>query len=294
MKPAPQYIYAHSQPIPWLRMLWWSIPALATVPLNMLWMKFNPGKQPWLPMTFHKFANYVVGTTARYHGTPNDGTTLFVSNHFSWADIPILGQKLRARFVAKADIGEGGALAFFCAQQRTLYVDRDDRRGSKEQGNMLVDALQAGDSVILFPEATTNDGRRARPFKSSLFAGLTDGRLPGVKVQPISIAFTRVRSMPIKRSLWPFLCWLGDYSIGESVRDWLRLRHVHAEVVFHEPVDPEDFPDRKALTRYCYETVHRGYRRAMREYVHPKIEADSAAETETPARDDKKALDDRA
>ncbi|MEE4350519.1 MAG: lysophospholipid acyltransferase family protein [Pacificimonas sp.] len=233
-------------------------------------MKLNPGKQPPLPKAFHWLLNHAVGTTVRHHGEPATGPTLYVSNHLSWADIPILGRYLRARFVAKSDIADTDVLKFFCAQQRTMYVDRGDPRGSREQKDRLTEALAAGDSCIVFPEATTNDGRRPMPFKTPLFQGLMSGEAPGVKVQPISIAFTRVQSMPTTRARLPFLCWLGDYGIGESVMDWLRMRSIRADVIFHDPVDPSDFPDRKALAAYCYNTIHRGYRRAMRDYAGPQ------------------------
>lgn len=265
------HVYSYSERIPWERGLFWLLPAIAVlVPLNMLWMRLNPGKQPAIPKLFHRALNRAIGVTVRKHGKPADGTVLFIANHLSWTDIPILGQYLQARFIAKADIQNTKWLAFFCKQQRTMYVDRDNRRGSRDQKNMLTEALARGDSCIMFPEATTNDGRRPRPFKTPLFQGLATGEAPGVRVQPVSLAFTRVRGMPATRNKWPFLCWIGDYTIYESIGDWLRLRHIRADVVFHEPVDPTSFRDRKALAAYCYDTVQRGYRQAMSDYVRPQ------------------------
>ncbi|MBZ6378248.1 hypothetical protein B5C34_00805 [Pacificimonas flava] len=270
-EPGYSHVYSYADRIPWERILFWLVPAVVIlVPLNMLSMRLFPRRQPVIPKLFHRMLNHAIGVTVRKHGTPASGTTLFIANHLSWTDIPILGQYLRARFVAKAEISDAKALAFFCAQQRTLFVNREDKRGSGEQKNMLTATLAGGDSCIMFPEATTNDGRRPRPFKTPLFHGLASGEAPGVMVQPVSLAFTRVRAMPATRARWPFLCWIGDYTVGESVVDWLRLRHVRADVVFHEPVDPTGFKDRKALARYCYDTIQRGYRQAMSDYARPR------------------------
>ncbi|EMD82795.1 1-acyl-sn-glycerol-3-phosphate acyltransferase [Pacificimonas flava] len=240
------------------------------VPFNMLALRLRPDHQPRIPMRFHALMCHAAGINVHVHGRPATGTTLYVVNHLSWADILVLGRLLRARFLAKSELGDSSALAFFCAQQRTLFVDRRDSRGVRDQENLLTRTLEAGDAIVIFPESTTGDGRKQHSFKTPLFAGITDGSLRGVAVQPVSLAYTRVRSMPAQRSRWPYLCWMGDYGIGESVLAFLRLRAVRADVVFHEPVDPVNFAGRKALAAHCERAVHRGYRAAMRQYVQPQ------------------------
>ncbi|MGB7404290.1 MAG: lysophospholipid acyltransferase family protein [Pacificimonas sp.] len=203
------------------------------------------------------------------HGRRARGTTLYLSNHVSWADIPALGSLIRGRFIAKGEMSASPVLAFFCDIQRTIFVNRGSRSDSKRQSDELTAALSEGASVIIFPEGTTGDLRRPLPFKSSLLAGLTEARLEGVKVQPVSIAYTRIRSMPTFRGRFPQISWMGDFGIGEAVMQTLRLRALRVDVTFHEPLDPGAFEDRKGLTKAAYETVARGYREAMRDYVRP-------------------------
>ncbi|MGB3722836.1 MAG: lysophospholipid acyltransferase family protein [Pacificimonas sp.] len=243
--------------------------AMLLVPPNWVIRKLFPDRQPWLPKPFHRLMCWACGVTVKAHGRRATGTVLYVANHVSWVDIMALGSLLRARFVAKSELGEGGALGFFCDQQRTIYIDRGKARDAGAQANILVDALRAGDSLILFPEGTTSDGRRPLPFKSSLLNGLTDGTLERVRVQPVSVAFTRVRSMPAFRGRFPQLAWVGDYDIGESVMQILRLRSVRMDIVFHEPLAPEDFGNRKTLTAELQRIVDGGYRQAMHDYVRP-------------------------
>ncbi len=243
--------------------------AMLLVPFNMAVRIIMPRHQPSLPRLFHKLICWACGVTVKSHGRRAHGTVLYVANHVSWADIIALGSLVRARFVAKDDLADSPVLRFFCNQQRTMYVSRGNVRDAGAQAHGIADALRAGDSLILFPEGTTSDGRRPLPFKSSLFEGLTGGTLRDVKVQPVSIAFTRVRSMPAFRGRYPQLAWVGEFGIGESVMQILRLRSVRMDIIFHDTLDPEDYTDRKVLTADVQRIVDGGYRRAMRDYVQP-------------------------
>ena len=255
--------------IPWERIAPFLFIALLLVPANWLIRKLFPQHQPWLPKAFHRLICWACGITVKTHGRRARGTVLYLPNHISWADIPALGCLMRARFVAKEEIGESRMMRFFCEQQRTLFVKRESRRDAARQASELSAALHAGDSVVVFAEGTTGDLRRPLPFKSSLLSGLTEGQLEHVRIQPVSIAYTRVRSMPVVRGRFPQIAWLGHFAIEDSVKQFLRLRAVRVDIIFHEPLDPAAFEDRKQLTRAVSATVARGYRRAMRDYIKP-------------------------
>jgi 1-acyl-sn-glycerol-3-phosphate acyltransferase len=97
-----------------------------------------------------------------------------------------------------------------------------------------------------------------RPFKSSLLAAAeiaTDGR--PLTVQPVTIAYTRLDGMPIGRHLRPFFAWFGDMELPGHLWQALGVGRVTVEVEFHEPVTFARFGSRKALTRFCEETVGR-------------------------------------
>src|SRR3546814_15619443 len=53
--------------------------------------------------------------------------------------------------------------------QRSVFVDRKART-SHLQASELGRRLAAGDSMILFPEGTSDDGNRILPFKSALLS----------------------------------------------------------------------------------------------------------------------------
>ncbi len=237
--------------------------AAALVPAELLLRTVRPGLPPYLPRQFHKLLVAGLGLKVRLHGrAARKGGVLFVVNHLSWADIPVLGSKLLGHFVAKAEVGQMGPVGWFAGLQDTIYVDRERKRTTGAQRNAIADRLAAGGNVFLFPEGTTGDGVEVLPFNSSLFAAVEG--VEDALVQPISLAYTRIRGMPITRRRLSEVVWLGDTGMGEHAVEFLRLGQVSAEIACHPAVRPQDFPDRKALARHCQAQVASGYAALMR------------------------------
>ncbi|WP_185965236.1 lysophospholipid acyltransferase family protein [Glacieibacterium frigidum] len=200
------------------------------------------------------------------HGRPaRQGGILFVSNHVSWADIPVLGSLVQAAFVAKSDVEQIKVVGWLASLQRTLYVERDRRQASGEQRTAIAERLQARENVILFPEATTGDGVAVLPFKSALFAAVGDD--PALVIQPVTVAYTRLNGMPITRETLPDIVWIGDTDLIPHAVEFTALGRVRAEVVFHPAVRMADFADRKALSRHCREVIAAEYLRLMRGFA---------------------------
>jgi len=238
--------------------------AVATlVPAQLLFQRIRPGAPPFLPRLFHRALLRGLGIRVALHGRPARARgVLFVANHLSWVDVPVLGSRLLAHFVAKAEVGDMGPVGWFADLQRTIYVDRERRRSTGEQRNAVAERLASGANVILFPEGTTGNGVTVLPFNSSLFAAVEG--FDDTLVQPLSIAYTRIGGLPMTRKRLGEVAWLGDTGIGEHALGFLRLGRVDAEILCHEPVRPADFPGRKALARHCHQIVSDGYASLMR------------------------------
>ncbi len=183
---------------------------------------------------------------------------LFVANHASYIDIIVLGCLLEARFVAKSEVAGWPGFGFLSRMARAVFVDRR-RGGTARERDLLRRCLEAGESLILFPEGTSNDGNRVLAFKSSLFAA-AEGPVGGeaIRVQPLSVAYTRLDGIPMGRALRPFYAWYGDMTMAGHLLRFLGLGRATAEVVFHRPVTLGDFKDRKALSNHCRDVVAHG------------------------------------
>lgn len=239
--------------------------AAVLVPAQIVVNALAPGRRSRLPGLFHKMTCQSLGVRVLMHGYPMPaGGVLFVANHLSWCDIPVLGSKLHASFVSKAEVGGWGLLGYLSRLDDTIYVERERRQAAGEQRNAIRERLAEGGRVILFPEGTNSDGTRILPFKSSLFS-VVEG--PGAKdfiVQPVSLAYTRVNGMPVTRATLPQLAWVGDTQLQPHIADFMRLGAITAEILVHPPVRRADFPSRKDLARHCQEVVAGGYAQLMR------------------------------
>ena len=192
------------------------------------------------------------------------GPTLYVANHASYLDILLLGSVIRGNFVAKAEVAGWPGVGFLASIARTVFIARK-RGAAAGERDALARRLAAGDSLILFPEGTSDDGNRVLSFKSALFAV---AEMPGpdgapLPVQPVSIAYTRLDGMPLCRALRPFYAWYGDMTLAGHLFTVLGLGEVEVEVIFHPPVRLGDFPDRKALCNHCHDLVSSGVVQAL-------------------------------
>ena len=178
------------------------------------------------------------------------GSVLIVSNHSSWLDIVVLGATLEAVFVAKREVREWPVVRTIAHLGRTIFVSRT-RTQTKGEAGAIRDRLTAGDNIILFPEGTTSDGTRVLPFRSAFLSVADHARV----VQPVSIVFDRLGGLPACRRDRPLFAWYGDMDLGSHFWRLARRSKTRATVVLHAPLDPKDWPDRKALTAACSEVV---------------------------------------
>jgi 1-acyl-sn-glycerol-3-phosphate acyltransferase len=203
----------------------------------------------------------VVGEVAsKQSGRP----VIFVSNHSSWVDIPVVGSVLPGSFIAKGDLATWPVVRTIARLGRTVFVSRQRGSTARERDTMRA-VLDRGDNLILFPEGTSSDGSRVLPFRSSFFAlavgaertGSADAaRLP--LIQPVSVVYDRLNGLPAGRSSRPVFAWYGDMDIASHC--WRMTQHLdmRVTVLLHAPLDPAAFPDRKSLSRAVWQTVADG------------------------------------
>ena len=120
--------------------------------------------------------------------------------------------------------------------------------------------LKAGDTLVLFPEGTSGDGRSVLPFKTSFF-GAAD--LPGVLVQPVTLAYRGHRNLPMNRRLLPSYAWYGDMELVPHLLGALRSGPIEVAVVCHSPLSLSGELNRKALAKHAEAEVRRGLVRAL-------------------------------
>jgi len=191
----------------------------------------------------------LVGAVA--HATADRRPVVYVSNHSSWLDVLVLGAQLDACFTAKEEVGRWPVIRTIARLGRTVYVRRQRNSTARERDEMR-DRLAAGDNLILFPEGTTSDGARVLAFRSAFLSiaelPVTAAGKPPI-VQPISLVYDRLSGLPMGRATRPYLAWFGDMDIASHYWQLAQRGGMRASVLMHAPLDPRDFPNRKALAQ---------------------------------------------
>ncbi|MDG9924275.1 MULTISPECIES: lysophospholipid acyltransferase family protein [unclassified Pseudomonas] len=115
------------------------------------------------------------------------GPHLWLSNHVSWTDIPLLGQLLPLSFLSKAEVRTWPLAGWLAHKAGTLFI----RRGSGDSAllaRQLHRHLSAGRHLLIFPEGTTTDGLQVRTFHGRLLTSAID---TGTPLQPVAIRYLR-------------------------------------------------------------------------------------------------------
>jgi 1-acyl-sn-glycerol-3-phosphate acyltransferase len=180
---------------------------------------------------------------------------IYVCNHSSWLDIPAIGGQLRACFVSKDDVASWPIVGTIARLGRTVFVSRS-RQGISRERDQMQGRLEAGDDLVLFPEGTSSDGSRVLPFHSSFFAAAYGEAAP--LIQPVSVVYDRLAGLPVCRASRAVFAWYGDMSLAPHFWRVAQWRGKRVTLLFHVPLDPADFPSRKALSQAAWQVVADG------------------------------------
>lgn len=208
-----------------------------------VWLLSKPGSALARRLE-HGFFDSIVrdfGLDVDIHGQALPGA-LIVTNHISWAEIAALAARVDADFVAKAEVGRWPVVGPLARRFGVILVARERRTQSGDQADSIRARLEAGRSVILFPEGTTSDGTGVLPFRTSLFAAAEGAHA----VQPAVIRYTYPDGTPLSPLRQREVAWIGDDDLlGGAIR--VARERTRLEIIFLDPIDPRQFPDRKAL-----------------------------------------------
>lgn len=258
---------------------------LLCMPVQFVLVRLGAAARARFPVWYHRRCCRLLGIELAVTGAPSAvHPTLFIANHSSYLDIPVLGALLPVSFVAKTEVGTWPFFSWLAKLQRTVFVDRTAKRETQRQADTMGGRLMAGDSLVLFPEGTSSDGNRTLPFKTALFAVAATriGDAP-LTVQPVSVAATHLDGLPLGHMLRPIYAWYGDMELPPHLWRMARAGRLRVAVEFHPPVTLDQFSSRKALADHCWREVASGVDRAVSGRRHTGPAANSATPLAAPA-----------
>jgi 1-acyl-sn-glycerol-3-phosphate acyltransferase len=111
---------------------------------------------------------------------------IFVSNHQSGVDIPVLLSVIAAHAISRHDLATWPLIGAGGRRIGTLFVDRDSRRSGATVLRQIAAALAAGEGILMFPEGTAFPGDGVHEFKSGAFNA---AHRSDAEIIPIGVAY---------------------------------------------------------------------------------------------------------
>ncbi|MDH4584709.1 1-acyl-sn-glycerol-3-phosphate acyltransferase [Pseudomonas sp. BN415] len=182
----------------------------------------------------------------RVSGRAPERPMLWVSNHVSWTDIPLIGAVAPLSFLSKAEVRAWPVAGWLAHKAGTLFI----RRGSGDSGlvgQQLARHLGDGRHLLIFPEGTTTDGSLLKTFHSRLLTSAVEMEVP---VQPVAIRYLRDGQ---RDEIAPFI---GEDDLLSHLVRLLRSDRAEVEIQLLDPI-PSEGLSRTAVSQKAKSAVQR-------------------------------------
>lgn len=198
-----------------------------------------------------------VGVELEVKGQPLTGEPcLFVANHVSYLDIPILMSLLDLRFIAKAEVESWPIFGKAAASAGTVFMKRESARSRSEVTRLIGEAItRERKSIGIFPEGTS--GMQVKPWKRGAFAVAQEFGFP---VQAIRIVYDPLRPV----------AFIGDDDLKPHLWNMLGVPRLRASLEFFDPIR---VTDAEAQTRETEARVRESFDRKLAEWQSEKSKA---------------------
>ncbi|MBW6508451.1 MAG: 1-acyl-sn-glycerol-3-phosphate acyltransferase [Desulfuromonadales bacterium] len=132
---------------------------------------------------------WLAGLKLKVTGSENltgDGPAIYVSNHQSNFDIPLLyaGLPIQFRWMAKQELFNIPLFGLAMKSSGYIPIDRSNRKEAMRSLTAAARRIRAGVSVIIFPEGTRSADGTLQPFKKG---ALLLAAKAGVPIVPMAI-----------------------------------------------------------------------------------------------------------
>ena len=175
-----------------------------------------------------------------------DGGNLWLPNHISWLDIPLLGSiRPGTVFLAKSEIRHWPVIGRLARLAGTEFIERG--RGSEAAAAAVADGLSHGRQMVVFAEGTTSEGHSVRRFHARLLGPAVETGRP---VVPVALRYRDMEGNPTTAP-----AFVGKESLWPSLWRVLSARGLEARVDLLEPIVPGGGETRTEIARRAHHAV---------------------------------------
>jgi 1-acyl-sn-glycerol-3-phosphate acyltransferase len=180
-----------------------------------------------------------------------DRTYLFVSNHRSPADIPLLFAMTpqHAAFVANAIFQKIPAISYWMRASGSVFIDQSNPKSALKAFKAMTRRLREGRSLILFPEGHMHQGKGIDTFNRG---GIFSAVLTGTPIVPVCLYGTDKVIRPGSFHINPYKRVIAEFCPPIETIDLGRSEKKGIDAIVHSVI---------AEKRAFYEKKYPSYRK---------------------------------
>lgn len=259
-----------------IKIVFFGLLCLITIPTQFLNMVFLSKTKVFyiVPKLFHGLTCFIFGIRIKIEGDISQKHTIFVGNHLSYIDIPVLGSFLNATFISKEEVKSWPVFGLLGSLAKTVFISRD-RNAVEKCIQDIQSRLARGRSLILFPEGTSTNGKEVIPFKSSVFEIFLNQNLKEkITIQPFTINIKDVDGRPVESLKdHDLYAWYGDMELEPHLWALAKTSGITLTVTFHPPIKANKYDHRKNFAHDCHQAVSNGIRNNLSKALDFKAQA---------------------
>ncbi len=228
---------------------------LATIGFYLFWLVVAPfayffARRRWRNFIFRNWAKTIVtilGIKIRTNAIVPATPFFLVSNHLSYLDIVVLASQMDCVFIAKREVARWPVFGLLSRSMNTIFIDRARASDIPRVNALIVETLQSGQNIVVFPEGTSTAGAEVWPFKPSLLEPAARGNFP------VAYASISYRTPPDEMPAHLSVCWWGAMTLLPHLLGVFRLSAIEATLTFG--TETLQGTDRKELAQRLHEAV---------------------------------------
>lgn len=186
--------------------------------------------KPWTFIFNHFFLFIRLKVIGKENVNPKR-VTLYICNHQSWADIPVVIPKTKASALSKKEVVAIPLVGFLTVLAGGIFFDRDEQSSRMAIIKELIEFFKGGNSLCYFPEGTRSK----------------DGTLLEPNLALVKLAFR------LKISVVP-IAVEGTKNVIQKGRIYYKFFQ-KVVLQFGQPVSPENFNNDTSFANYCWDKV---------------------------------------
>lgn len=175
----------------------------------------------------------------------NEQSALWVSNHITWLDIPVIGSA-GAAFLSKAEVRKWPVIGWLGNKGGTVFIQRGGKNASQKASQEIAEKINAGDNILVFPEGTTGPGNNVSSFYARVFAPALEHKL---RVQPIAIQYFNH-----KGEYQSNLAWSNESFMTNLIRV-LGEPNIEVVLTFLPLIDASQYTQRKHIAELAEKQI---------------------------------------